>query len=153
MNVVKFLLTICLILGVQSGASAQKHESIMHIRAQAPSQEVTLLDLVKSEDYERSYSYNEYGYITSVMVKRKSEGVWGLDTDDSYIQDFTFDANGVCTSRIRYAVDASGQRADVKDKAEVEKIALSDAAAEKWLGGKTPKKIIVVPNKIVNIVI
>lgn len=122
MKAVKFLLTICLILGVQSGASAQKHESIMHIRAQAPSQEVTLLDLVKSEDYERAYSYNEYGYITSVMVKRKSEGVWELDTDDSYIQDFTFDANGVCTSRIRYAVDASGQRAAVTDKAEVEKV-------------------------------
>lgn len=122
MKAVKFLLTICLILGAQSGASAQKHESIMHIRAQAPSQEVTLLDLVKSEDYERSYSYNEYGYITSVMVKRKSEGVWELDTDDSYIQDFTFDANGVCTSRTRYAVDASGQRAAVTDKAEVEKV-------------------------------
>ena len=39
------------------------------------------------------------------------------------------------------------------DKAEVEKLALGNPNAERWLEGKTPKKIIVVPNKIVNIVI
>lgn len=38
-------------------------------------------------------------------------------------------------------------------KEEVEKVALADAGAEKWLAGKTPRKIIVVPGKIVNIVI
>ncbi len=36
---------------------------------------------------------------------------------------------------------------------EVEKVALSDAGAAKWLEGKTVKKIIVVPGKIVNIVV
>ncbi len=39
------------------------------------------------------------------------------------------------------------------DKAEVERIALTDAAAEKWVAGKTPKKVIVVVGKIVNVVI
>lgn len=38
-------------------------------------------------------------------------------------------------------------------KEEVEKLALSNSATAKWIEGKTPKKIIVVPNKIVNIVI
>ena len=38
-------------------------------------------------------------------------------------------------------------------KEEVEKIALADPAAAKWLDGKMPKKVIVVPNKIVNIVL
>lgn len=38
-------------------------------------------------------------------------------------------------------------------KEEVEKIALSNPSAAKWIEGKTPKKVIVVPNKIVNIVI
>ena len=38
-------------------------------------------------------------------------------------------------------------------KEEVEKLALTDSNAERWLDGKTPKKVIVVPNKIVNIVI
>ena len=36
---------------------------------------------------------------------------------------------------------------------EVERIALSDAGAQRWLDGKTPKKVIVVPNKIVNVVV
>ncbi|MDP4210487.1 MAG: leucine--tRNA ligase [Bacteroidota bacterium] len=36
---------------------------------------------------------------------------------------------------------------------EIEKIVLADPAAEKWLNGQTPKKVIIVPNKIVNIVI
>ena len=39
------------------------------------------------------------------------------------------------------------------DRGEVEKIALADSQAERWLDGKTPKKVIVVPGKIVNIVI
>lgn len=39
------------------------------------------------------------------------------------------------------------------DKAEVERIALSAEAAQKWIAGKTPRKVIVVPNKIVNVVI
>ena len=38
-------------------------------------------------------------------------------------------------------------------KDDVQKLALTDAAAEKWVAGKTPKKVIVVPNKIVNVVI
>ncbi len=38
-------------------------------------------------------------------------------------------------------------------QAEVEKIALEHESAAKWLDGKTVRKIIVVPNKIVNIVI
>ena len=39
------------------------------------------------------------------------------------------------------------------DKDSVQKLALEDEAAQKWIVGKTPKKIIVVPNKIVNVVI
>lgn len=37
--------------------------------------------------------------------------------------------------------------------AEVERIALADPAAARWLDGKTPRKVIVVPGKIVNVVI
>lgn len=36
--------------------------------------------------------------------------------------------------------------------AEVEKLAMNDTQTEKWLEGKQPKKIIVVPGKIVNVV-
>ncbi|GGF18412.1 leucine--tRNA ligase [Echinicola rosea] len=38
-------------------------------------------------------------------------------------------------------------------KEEIEKTALADANVQKWLDGKAPKKIIVVPGKIVNIVV
>ncbi|WP_297335179.1 leucine--tRNA ligase [Algoriphagus sp.] len=38
-------------------------------------------------------------------------------------------------------------------KEEIEKTALSDANVQKWLEGKAPKKVIVVPGKIVNLVV
>jgi leucyl-tRNA synthetase len=39
------------------------------------------------------------------------------------------------------------------DAAAVEQLALSDEQVQKWLEGKTPKKVIVVPGRIVNIVL
>jgi leucyl-tRNA synthetase len=39
------------------------------------------------------------------------------------------------------------------DAAEVERVALSHEGAAKWLEGATPKKVIVVPNKLVNVVL
>ena len=50
----------------------------------------------------------------------------------------------------------------LRSKAEVEsglsdealkKIALSDEKVQKWLEGKPPKKVIVVPNRLVNIIV
>ena len=38
------------------------------------------------------------------------------------------------------------------DKAEVEKLALASEKVQAALGGKPPKKVIVVPNRIVNVV-
>ncbi len=38
-------------------------------------------------------------------------------------------------------------------KDEIEKTVLADEQAQKWLEGKTPKKVIVVPKKIVNVVV
>ena len=70
-----------------------------------------------------------------------------------------FDEKYLVESTVNYAVSFNGKaRFNIKvangtAREEVEKIALADPAAEKWLAGKTPKKIIVVPNKIVNIVI
>ena len=60
---------------------------------------------------------------------------------------------------IKYPVSFNGKTrfmldvAADADKAAVEAAALAAPEAEKWLGGKTPKKVIVVPGKIVNIVI
>lgn len=38
-------------------------------------------------------------------------------------------------------------------KQQIEEAALADATVQKWLEGKAPKKVIVVPNKIVNLVV
>jgi leucyl-tRNA synthetase len=60
---------------------------------------------------------------------------------------------------VNYAVSFNGkarfnmQVANGTDKAEVEKLALANEGAAKWLDGKTVVKVIVVPNKIVNIVV
>ena len=62
-------------------------------------------------------------------------------------------------STTRYAVMIKGRprfNLDVPagtDAAEVERLALTNEAAAKWLEGNTPKKVIVVPNKLVNIVL
>jgi len=53
--------------------------------------------------------------------------------------------NGKVRSQIEVDVDA--QEDDMKE------LALGDEKIKKWLEGKTPKKIIVVPNRVVNIVI
>jgi leucyl-tRNA synthetase len=39
------------------------------------------------------------------------------------------------------------------EQAEVEKIVLANEVVQKWLEGKSPKKIIFVKNKMVNVVI
>ena len=51
--------------------------------------------------------------------------------------------------KMRYMIEVS---AGTEPK-EVERIALADAGAAKWLGDKSPRKVIVVPGKIVNIVV
>ena len=62
-------------------------------------------------------------------------------------------------NEVTYAISFNGKArfslqlpADMS-KEEVEKAALNHEYSAKWIEGKTPKKIIVVPGKIVNIVI
>ena len=38
-------------------------------------------------------------------------------------------------------------------QAEVEAIVLADPSVQKWLDGKAPKKVVFVPNRMINIVI
>ena len=70
-----------------------------------------------------------------------------------------WDESALVESMVKYPVSFNGKMrftleapADAS-KEDVEKAALADPAAAKWLEGKTPKRIIVVPGKIVNIVI
>ena len=62
-------------------------------------------------------------------------------------------------SQVKYTVLFNGKpRYNIEvptgtGKDEVQRIALANPGAEKWVAGKTPKKVIVVPGKIVNVVI
>lgn len=53
--------------------------------------------------------------------------------------------NGKMRAKLQLSADMS--------KDEIEVAALADATVQKWLEGKAPKKVIVVPNKIVNLVV
>ena len=70
-----------------------------------------------------------------------------------------YDPAALLEDTVKYPVSFNGKtRFTIEapagaSKEEVEKMALSDAAAEKWLDGKTPKRVIVVPGKIVNVVL
>ncbi|MDE5848552.1 MAG: hypothetical protein K2H38_00225, partial [Muribaculaceae bacterium] len=70
-----------------------------------------------------------------------------------------WDEEALKEDTVKYPVQFNGKmRFNIEvpagsDKAAVEAAALADPAAAKWLEGKTPKKVIVVPGRIVNIVI
>jgi leucyl-tRNA synthetase len=70
-----------------------------------------------------------------------------------------FDEKYLVENTVNYAVSFNGkarfniQVANGTDKAEVEKLALGHESAAKWIEGKTIVKVIVVPNKIVNVVV
>lgn len=69
--------------------------------------------------------------------------------DEQYLQEdvinYTISFNGKARFNIEFPADAS--------KELIEKTALEHKNSQKWLEGKTPKKVIVVPKKIVNIVL
>lgn len=70
-----------------------------------------------------------------------------------------YDVTALVEDTVKYPVSFNGKTrfmievpADAS-KEDVEKMALSDSDAARWLDGKTPRKVIVVPKKIVNIVL
>ncbi|MBO4371085.1 MAG: class I tRNA ligase family protein, partial [Paludibacteraceae bacterium] len=71
----------------------------------------------------------------------------------------TFDEKYLTESSVKYPISFNGKvRFTLEmpagtDRTEVEKIAMTNPQTAKFLDGKTPKKIIVVPGKIVNIVL
>jgi len=71
------------------------------------------------------------------------------DWDEQYLAENTFtypvSFNGKLRFKLELPIDMP--------KDEIEKAVLAAEDAEKWIAGKTPKKIIVVPQKIINIVI
>ena len=69
--------------------------------------------------------------------------------NEEYLKESTVKYTVMYKGRPRYNIEVAAGT----DAAEVEKVALAHEGAAKWLEGKTPKKVIVVPNKIVNVVV
>jgi leucyl-tRNA synthetase len=69
--------------------------------------------------------------------------------DEAYLKEstvkYTVSFNGKARFSLDFPVGVS--------KNEVEKTVLANESSQKWLEGKTPKKVIVVPDKIINIVL
>ncbi|MFV0522428.1 MAG: leucine--tRNA ligase [Mangrovibacterium sp.] len=59
--------------------------------------------------------------------------------------DYPVSFNGKVRFKLTFALDT--------DKSEIEKAVLANELAQRWLDGKTPKKVIVVPKKIINVVL
>ncbi|MDF1548045.1 MAG: leucine--tRNA ligase [Bacteroidales bacterium] len=91
-----------------------------------------------------------------------TEELWSVLGNSTTINDAefpVFDEKYLQEDRITYPIAINGKRrceiqvaADASN-AEIEKLALSHEITIKWLEGKAPKKVIVVPKRMVNIVI
>lgn len=91
-----------------------------------------------------------------------AEELWHAVGNDTTVCDAAwpkFNEAYLVEANVNYAVSFNGkarfniQVANGTDKAEVERLALENENAARWLDGKTVVKVIVVPNKIVNIVV
>ena len=69
--------------------------------------------------------------------------------NEEYLKESTVKYTVLFNGKPRYNIEVPAGTA----QDEVQRIALADAGAERWLDGKQPKKVIVVPNKIVNVVV
>lgn len=106
--------------------------------------------------------YKDFAVILAPFAPHIAEELWHVLGGETSVCDAKwpeFNEEYLKEANVKYTVSFNGKArfnievATGTDKAEVERIALSHEAAAKWLDGKTPKKIIVVPNKIVNVVL
>ena len=69
--------------------------------------------------------------------------------NEEYLKEDSFPYSISFNGKSRYIIDFPADATN----AEIEKAVLSHPNSEKWLEGKTPKKVIIVPKKIVNVVV
>ena len=87
--------------------------------------------------------WNKLGNETSVFNTK-----WSVFNEEYLVENvvnYTISFNGKARFNIEFAADATNQ--------EIEKTVLAHSNSAKWMDGKTPKKVIIVPKKIVNIVL
>ncbi len=107
-------------------------------------------------------SMDEFARLISPFAPHIAEEFWHQLGHEGSVADSEWpkwEEDALKEDTVKYPVQFNGKmRFNIEvpagsDKAAVEAAALADPAADKWLDGKTPKKVIVVPGRIVNIVI
>ncbi|MDE6480890.1 MAG: leucine--tRNA ligase [Muribaculaceae bacterium] len=107
-------------------------------------------------------SMDEFARLIAPFAPHIAEEFWHELGHEGSVSDSEWpkwDEEALKEDTVKYPVQFNGKmRFNIEvpagsDKAAVETAVLADPAAEKWLEGKTPKKVIVVPGRIVNIVI
>jgi len=100
--------------------------------------------------------------IMSPFAPHISEELWNLLGNNNSISDAKFpkfEEKYLKENQIIYPVSFNGKmRFKIEidanlDKKQIEKIILENEKSKKWLNNKKPKKIIIVPKRIINIVI
>lgn len=87
--------------------------------------------------------WHALGNTTSVFYTE-----WPKFNEEYLVEDvvnYTVSFNGKARFNVEFAADATNE--------EIEKTVLAHESSVKWMEGKTPKKVIIVPKKIVNVVI
>lgn len=87
--------------------------------------------------------WHALGHTTSVC-----DAQWPAFNEEYLVEDvinYTISFNGKARFTIEFAADTTNE--------EIEKVVMNHQNSAKWLEGKTPKKVIIVPKKIVNIVL
>ncbi|MDE7403193.1 MAG: leucine--tRNA ligase [Muribaculaceae bacterium] len=106
--------------------------------------------------------YDLFARVLAPFAPHIAEEMWHRLGHDGSVVDAEWpahDESALVEDTVKYPVSFNGktrymiEAPAAASKEDVEALALSDANAEKWLAGKTPRKIIVVPGRIVNIVI
>jgi len=87
--------------------------------------------------------WNELGYGADILAAAWPEPLEAALVQDE--QELMLQVNGKLRGSIRVKVGA--------DKTAIEAIALANEAAQKFMEGKPPKKVVVVPGRLVNIVV
>ena len=107
-------------------------------------------------------SMDEFARLIAPFAPHIAEEFWHQLGHQESVADSewpVWDEEALKEDTVKYPVQFNGKmRFNIEvpagsDKAAVEAAALADPSAAKWLEGKTPKKVIVVPGRIVNIVL
>ena len=115
----------------------------------------------KADDMPKEYAEGLVKLL-SPIAPHMMEEIWskfGHDDSITYAKWPTFDESKLVTDTVDLIIQVNGRLRDKlsvpldTDKEKVKELALSDEKVQKFLDGKDVVKVIVVPNKIVNIVV